>query len=186
MSEKTEETETTEDISETKKEEDVKTEDKAAIAARMLSVGIQCSFCELKPSTSSPRGIGVFARRRIPANTILRFPPPQSVGVPLELLSTLSGGFKTWIEENCWATENSLRIPIRGMHSLNMETYLCHRKKNNANYDHETSTYVALRDIEAGQEVTINYDQRKLNAIHKRSVLKVPSNPKKIKKRHLN
>lgn len=156
-------------------------------AAKLFSIGLQCSFCELKPSPFSPKGIGVFARRPIPAQTILRFPRPQSIGMPLSMLQSLPEEFQAWIQHNCWiTTDDDMTVPIRGMHDLSMETYFTHRKKPNARYDHETSTYVATCDIQPDEEVTINYDQRRLHAKHLREPLQVSKNRKKVKKRHLH
>ena len=165
-------------------------EAKAIQVAKMFRIGLNCSLCVLKPSSRSHRGIGVFVHRELPENAILRFPRPQSIGLSLERLKQLPVEFAEWIKTSCWTTtDGTVTVPLRGMHDINMEVFLTHHDTPNTRYDPDTTTYVTTHAVVAGEELTINYDQRGLHEMHSRKPPppphRLPSNRKKIKARHL-
>lgn len=108
----------------------------------------------LKPSPK--KGIGVFATHRIKADTFLRlFPTPRARLVrhsqltSNKLLKNFCERYGVERKEGFYTAPDFSRVDIGW--------YLNHSKKPNAYHD-KRHRYFALRNIDAGEEITIDYN----------------------------
>lgn len=100
------------------------------------------------------KGRGVFAKRKIPSGEVIESTPvivfPKSQWKYIE---------KTNINSYCYYWGNELED---GAIALGLGSMYNHSYEPNAKYvrriDRRTMDYVAIRDIEEGEEITINYN----------------------------
>jgi SET domain-containing protein len=101
---------------------------------------------------SPGKGRGVFARRRIPAGEVIERVPV--LVLPIDDLS--NGSAWTNLGNYCFLwSKNSVALAL-GYGSLYNHSY-----RPNARYDdhgQRTKVFTSLRDIEPGEEITVNYN----------------------------
>lgn len=102
---------------------------------------------------SPGRGRGVFARRRIRAGEVI-----ERVPVLVVPTSDMMSEDSTWtnLGSYCFVWNRTSVALALGYGSLYNHSY-----KPNARYDDQgqrTKVFTALRDIEAGEEITVNYN----------------------------
>lgn len=111
----------------------------------------------LKPSTIPDAGVGVFATTDIPRGTLLKelFAPDDVTRrtwaefAALDVPAEVKENFVTRYEEECFTPRDFNRISVGWFLNDSEEPNLAH----DANYD-----YFTLRDVRAGEELLIRYD----------------------------
>lgn len=114
-------------------------------------------YFRLKPSTIVGAGVGVFATTAIPRGTVLRelFASDDvrrltwAEFATLSVPSEIKENFVTRYETECFLPASPNRMSVGWYLNDSPEPNLAH----DANYD-----YYALRDIAAGEELLIRYD----------------------------
>ena len=97
------------------------------------------------------KGRGVFARRRIHKGTLI-----ERVPVLIVPVASLKGGLHSPVLSRYFYLWSRDKVAI----SLGYGSLYNHSFKPNAHYEHGKMSirYLALRDIEPGEEITINYN----------------------------
>jgi uncharacterized protein len=97
---------------------------------------------------SSVHGRGVFAARRFDGGDVIEECPVLLVSADAITAVGLAGYCFEWTEDEC-----ALALGFGSLYN--------HSRRPNARYDHDHDaglvTYTAVRAIEAGEEITINY-----------------------------
>lgn len=116
------------------------------------------TYCRLKPSKIS--GVGVFAIRDIPPKTELfkgqinqkwlKFRMEEFESLDKEIIKIIDDFFV--IEKN-----KSVSLPKSGLNGMDMSFYVNHSKNPNAKTIDNGFTFVSLRRIKKGEEITISY-----------------------------
>ena len=116
------------------------------------------TYCRLKPSKIS--GVGVFAIRDIPPNTELfkgqinqkwlKFRMEEFESLDKEIIKMIDDFFV--IEK-----DKSVSLPKSGLNGMDMSFYVNHSKKPSAKTIDNGFTFVSLRKIKKGEEITISY-----------------------------
>jgi SET domain-containing protein len=115
-------------------------------------------FCRLGVSTV--HGIGVFAIRNIPMgeNPLASSLSFKEVKFSHAELKKLPRGVRKEIEIFCYYDKDAVFVPEIGLNSMNMSVYLNHSKEPNVRY-RKNGKLKALKHIEAGEELFLDYDQ---------------------------
>ena len=117
-------------------------------------------YCKL--GISKIAGIGVFALRAIPKgiDPLTSCLPTKELEIPLKELSKLPAKVRKQLHSFCYVDnhEKYVSIPTSGMNSMNMAVYLNHSKQPNLRFK-KNGTLVSLKNIRAGQELFIDYDE---------------------------
>eukprot|EP00698_Gefionella_okellyi_P025747 TRINITY_DN9518_c0_g1_i3.p1 TRINITY_DN9518_c0_g1~~TRINITY_DN9518_c0_g1_i3.p1 ORF type:complete len:148 (+),score=26.75 TRINITY_DN9518_c0_g1_i3:32-475(+) len=111
----------------------------------------------LEVRSAGPRGRGVFAREHITAGTVFERAPV--LVLPCEEWPELG---RTLLRHYMfhWGSEDYLQAAVGlGFASMYNHSFTCNAKYER-NYDLTTLDFVAVRDIEVGEEVLINYNGR--------------------------
>ena len=119
---------------------------------------LKSSCCRLKPSKIS--GIGVFAIKDIPPKTeLFKGQINQKwLKFKLEELKSLDKEVIKMIDDFFVIEKNGLvSIPKSGLNGMDMSFYINHSKKPNAKTIDNGFTFVSLRKIKKGEEVTTSY-----------------------------
>lgn len=116
------------------------------------------TYCRLQPSKVS--GVGVVAIKDIPANTELfkgqgnqqwhTFQINELEFLDKEVLKMIDDFFV--IEK-----DQVVRIPEGALSGMDMSYYLNHSQNPNAKTIDEGFTFVSLREIKKGEEITVSY-----------------------------
>jgi len=116
------------------------------------------TYCRLKPSKIE--GVGVFAVKNIPKNTNpfqgaikhkwLEFLPKELKNLDKEILKMISDFFAT--EKN-----GKFVIPESGLNCMDISFFLNKSKKTNVKTIDNGLTFITLRKIKKGEELTVSY-----------------------------
>lgn len=114
-------------------------------------------YCKLAPSPI--HGVGVFAIKDIPQNTIVFRSEVEYVKVPAKFLNRIhdevSSLYKQFLQYDAFS--ETIQIPQRGFSSLDISFYLNHSSTPNCRYDIESNFIVSKTDILKGDELTYDY-----------------------------
>ena len=112
-------------------------------------------YCKLAPSPI--HGVGVFAIKDIPPNTIIFRHSTEFIKIDCKFLrrvdEEVSDLYKSMLRHN----DDYIYIPVKGFNSINMSFYVNHHHLPTARYDIENSFIVSKSKIKKGEEITINY-----------------------------
>lgn len=105
-------------------------------------------------------GIGVVALTAIPAGTRDLFSPPgdEWPGVPLAELESLPPHARKLIGTYCLKDDERVYLPPRGFRVVDLVLFLNHSDAPNLRQMDAGDYFVTLRDIAAGEELTLDYD----------------------------
>ena len=105
-------------------------------------------------------GAQVKAIRDIPqgCNPFSDLPADQYVLVPADVIDGLDGPLKWLVQDMCVKQGGAYYVPKDGMNSINAAWYLNHSKDPNMRTEDGGDTFIAIRDIAAGEELTVDYD----------------------------
>lgn len=114
-------------------------------------------YCRLKPSKI--HGIGIFAIKKIPKGTdpFPDAPAHESIAFTKKELTDLDIEVKKIIHDLLVFEGDTVQIPTAGINSLDISFYINHSDTPNIGYSKNKECLIALRDIEAGEELTANY-----------------------------
>ena len=104
-------------------------------------------------------GIGVFALAEIPAGKTDLFSPmaDEWPGVPLATIDALPAHVRKLIDTYCLRDEGTVYLPPNGFKIVDLVTFLNHSEQPNLRQMDGGNYFIALRDIETGEELTIDY-----------------------------
>lgn len=106
---------------------------------------------ELKPSAIE--GSGLFAAERISEGRVIwEFTPGLDVVFPLTLLKSLPPVVQDFLNKYCSRYGEYLTVYADNARFIN------HSRESNTRWDDEAYVLVAARDIEAGEEITEDYN----------------------------
>ena len=114
------------------------------------------SYCRLKPSPIS--GIGVFAIRHIVKgiNPMPEMRETEFVNVRKERLEDLSDELKKLVIDMWPENDGVFEVPSYSLNEIGISFYLNHSKTPNMDTN-DGGDFYALRDIEPGEELTVDY-----------------------------
>lgn len=104
-------------------------------------------------------GIGVFALAEIPAGKTDLFSPMAEPwpGVPLSALDGFPAHVRKLIDTYCLQDDRTAYLPPHGFRIVDLVTFLNHSDEPNLRQMDGGSYFISLRDIAAGEELTIDY-----------------------------
>lgn len=117
------------------------------------------TYCRLRPSKIA--GVGVFAIRNIPKNKKIflgqineqwyKFKMSELENLDNEIINMVDDFFV--IEK-----DNTVKIPASGLNGMDMSFYVNNSKKPNVKTSDNGFTFVSLREIKKGEEITVAYN----------------------------
>lgn len=112
-------------------------------------------YCRLAPSPI--HGVGVFAIRPIPkgVNPMQEQRAADFKEIPVAELSDLPEPLLKLVKDMCPEQAEHYDIPPFSLNEIGVSYYLNHSKT--PNMGEEEGEFVALRDIEPGEELTVDY-----------------------------
>jgi len=124
---------------------------------RQLLRDIAATVIGLAPSRI--HGIGVFALADIAVGKSDLFSPPSDTwqAVPLDELEGLPAHTRKLIDTYCLQDEGMVYLPPHGFKIVDLVHFLNHADEPNLQQQDGGNYFVALRDIDAGEELTIDY-----------------------------
>ncbi|MBI3138654.1 MAG: SET domain-containing protein [Sphingobacteriales bacterium] len=117
------------------------------------------TFITLKPSPV--HGIGVFALRDIPqgCRTLFSKNVGEWIRVPIADIEQLPAHSRNLVETYCLYDETHYYLPDYGFKVMDLVNYLNHSSSPNVISVNEGQYFEALRDINAGEELLVNYGE---------------------------
>lgn len=127
------------------------------IKAALLKHLQQEVYCRL--GISPLHGIGVFALRAIPkgVNPLKSWLKNKEIKFSHDEIKTLPKTVQKQIKLFCYYDKKAFEIPVMGMNTMDMAIFLNHSKKPNIKMKKD-GTFISLRAIKMGEEVTMDYD----------------------------
>ncbi|MFP5354763.1 MAG: SET domain-containing protein [Gemmatimonadota bacterium] len=128
---------------------------------RILDTLARHTYCILHPSPIA--GVGVFAIRDIPKGCRDMFSPPGApddfVAVPRTEVERLPPHARQLVETYCLFDAEWYWIPRDGFKRMDLSHFLNHSDTPNVASIEEGQWFEALRDIAAGEELTVDYGE---------------------------
>jgi SET domain-containing protein len=109
---------------------------------------------------SSPvHGIGIFAIQRIPkgCRELFSKDPGEWLKIPITEVEALPEHSRSLIETYCLFDDINYFVPAHGFKIIDPVIYLNHSKEPNIISINDGEEFEALVDIEAGEELLVNY-----------------------------
>ena len=116
-------------------------------------------YCTIAPSPCN-NGVGVFAIKDIPANTVIFRQGTDYIPVRSKFLSRINDKVAEEYRRFLLVDEvkEIIYIPKKGFSSLDISFYANHNSKNpTARFDTDSGFIISKRLIEVGEEVTYDY-----------------------------
>jgi SET domain-containing protein len=114
-------------------------------------------YCKLAPSPI--HGVGVFALKDIPPNTIVFRLDIEWVKVPTSFLNRvnpeIASLYKQFLRQDI--ESETIYVPQTGFSSIGISFYLNHSTTPNCKYDIESNFIISKDQIYSGQELTYDY-----------------------------
>lgn len=125
------------------------------LAAQLIAEAYNDVYCKLAPSPI--HGVGVFAIKDIPTNTIILKRFTEYVKVDSKFLRRIDSNVADLYKSLLQQYDEHMLIPSNGFFSIDMSFYLNHSTTPNARYDIENSFIVSKDKIAVGDEITFDY-----------------------------
>lgn len=131
--------------------------------AHLIAEAYNEIYCKLAPSPI--HGVGVFAIKEIPSNTVIFRSKIEWVEVPTKFLHRINANVADLYESLLYKDEvrEIIYIPKTGFSSIDISFYLNHSATPNCRYDLELDFIVSKREILVGEELTFDYRVFKSN-----------------------
>jgi hypothetical protein len=117
------------------------------------------SWVMLRPSPVA--GVGVFAIRAIPQGCRRMFTPPRGddefVAVPRADIDSQPAHVQALVENYCVYDATTYWVPRDGFRALDLSFFLNHSEAPNVVAVDDGAYFEALRDIDAGEELFVDY-----------------------------
>lgn len=119
-------------------------------------------YVQLKPSKVCD-GVGIFALRTIPKNTVL-FPDvePDSNLIPWESLKSVDEEVLNYINSICNTSEEGVYLN-RTVNNINVTYYVNHSEEPNLFHDRVLDRFMTLREIQPGEELLCKYEPQEID-----------------------
>jgi SET domain-containing protein len=114
-------------------------------------------YCRLKPSKY---GIGVFAIRKIPkgTNPFIGCFDGEFIEIEKDIIDSLQDKeVKQYIIDLAPLQDEKFFVPSCGLQRVDLSFFLNHSKEPNMIEEGEGVDFIAARDIEIGEELTVDY-----------------------------
>lgn len=114
-------------------------------------------YCKIAPSPI--HGVGVFALKDIPQNTIVFRSDIEWVKVPITILNRIDPEVATLYKQFLRQDKEAecIYVPQEGFSSIGISFYLNHSTTPNCKYDIESNFIITKTAILAGKELTYDY-----------------------------
>ena len=114
-------------------------------------------YVMIKPSTI--HGIGVFAVQKIPKGCREMFSKEEEewVSLTFDEVNALPERSRYMIETYCLYDDTHYFVPAKGFKKMDVSLYLNHSDQPNLTSINEGAEFEALRDIEIGEELFLDY-----------------------------
>jgi SET domain-containing protein len=125
------------------------------LAAKLIAEAYNDIYCKIAPSPI--HGVGVFAIKDIPPNTIILKRVTEYAKVDSKFLKRIDSNVAELYKSLLQQTDNFIFIPVNGFSSIDMSFYVNHSTTPNARYDIENYFIVSKNRILIGEEITFDY-----------------------------
>ena len=127
------------------------------LPSQLIAEAYNDIFCRLAPS--SIHGVGVFAIKSIPKDTIVFRTTSDWVKVDKKFLTRINPEVASLYRDMLVddELEDDIEIPSTGFSSIDISFYLNHSNNPNCRYDIDNDFIIAKQDIDVGEELTYNY-----------------------------
>ncbi|MCC6842263.1 MAG: SET domain-containing protein [Saprospiraceae bacterium] len=117
------------------------------------------TYVRLRPS--SIHGIGVFAIRNIPkgCQNLFSKNPGDWVELSKTEVEALPSASRDLVETYCLFDREKYYIPANGFKEMDLSLFLNHADNPNVRSVNDGAFFEAIRDIEEGEEITIDYGE---------------------------
>ena len=114
-------------------------------------------YCRLQ---TSKHGVGVFAIKKIPmgTNPFEGCYDGEFIEIPEEKVLALEPNIKSYVIDMCPFEDGHYLVPEDGMQIIDISFYINHSKEPNMKEDEGGLNFFAARDIETGEELTVDYE----------------------------
>lgn len=111
----------------------------------------------VQPSRIIPGQVGLFALRKIPANTIIAHAHDfdESVLIPWDEFKKLDATTRSRLRMFCWQSKKGVHAP-KNINHLTLLWHINHSCSPNVFFDETTWDYKSLRTIRKGEELSID------------------------------
>ena len=105
------------------------------------------------------QGVGVVAIRDIPkgTNPFKNCTPVDTIKVTEEELGAYDRAVVAMVKDFCAKQDGAYEFPVRGIDTIEKNYYLNHSNEPNLISNDHGDTFIASRDIVAGEELTVDY-----------------------------
>ena len=127
-------------------------------------------YCRLRPSKD---GVGVFAVKQIPkgTNPFIGCFEGEFIPIAEEKIRALSPEIQELIIDFCPFQDGLYDVPECGLNAVDISFFINHSDTPNMEENGDDYLFYALRDIEAGEELSVDYttycDYHELDPIYK-------------------
>jgi len=125
------------------------------LASKLIAEAYNDIYCKLAPSPI--HGVGVFAIKEIPPNTIIFRRSGECIKIDSKFLRRIDSNVSDLYKKLLRQQDDSILVPINGFSSIDMSFYVNHSNTPNARYDIENSLIVSKERIAIDEEITFDY-----------------------------
>lgn len=127
----------------------------------LLSILNHC-YVQLKPSKVC-NGVGIFALRTIPKNTVLFTDvEPDSNLITWESLEGIDEQVLQYLNSICNTSEKGVYLN-RTVNNINVTYYVNHSEQPNLFHDKALDRFITLMEIQPGQELLCTYEPQEID-----------------------
>jgi hypothetical protein len=127
------------------------------LTSHLLAEAYNDIFCKIAPSPI--HGVGVFAIKEIPPNTVIFRRSIEWEDLDKKFLDRIDSNVALLYRELLLDTKDNIkiRVPTKGFSSLDISFYVNHSIIPTAKYDIDNNFIVSSTKINIGDEITFNY-----------------------------
>ena len=130
--------------------------------SHMISSILNDCYVQLKPSKVC-NGVGIFALRTIPKNTVLFTDvEPDSNLITWESLEGIDEQVLQYLNSICNTSEKGVYLN-RTVNNINVTYYVNHSEQPNLFHDKALDRFITLMEIQPGQELLCTYEPQEID-----------------------